>query len=118
MEIFLEDWNMGDSKSLSSPGTPVEKASPKERMEEEQALGQDDSRIYRRAAARLNYMSLDQVDLSYSSKEAARGMAKPTVGDVIRLKRILRYLKGSPTVINEFEWQFPPTEILGYSDPD
>ena len=103
---------MGDSKSLSSPGTPVEKASPKERMEEEQALGQDDSRIYRRAAARLNYMSLDRADLSYSSKEAARGMAKPTVGDVIRLKRILRYLNGSPKVINKFEWQFPLTIFL------
>ena len=109
---------MEDSKPLSSPGAAVEKPSPNERAEEEAMLGKDESRIYRRAAARLNYMSLDRADLSYSAKEAARGMARPTAGDVIRLKRILRYLKGSPKIVNLFEWQEPQKKIMGYSDSD
>ena len=109
---------MQESRTLSSPGSALEKPSLKEKSEEEKELSQNESRIYRRAAARLNYMALDRADLAYASKEAARGMSKPTVGDVIRLKRILRYLKGSPKVVNKFEWQNPPKKIVGLSDSD
>ena len=51
---------------------------------------------YRRAAARVNYMALDRPDLSFAAKEASRGMASPTQGDVFNMKRIFRYLKRDP----------------------
>ena len=118
VRILIKEWDMEDCKSLSSPGAAAEKASPKLKAEEEQELGVAEAKIYRRAAARINYMALDRADLSFASKEASRGMAKPTVGDVVRLKRILRYLKGSPRVVNRFIWQDPQSVIAGYSDSD
>jgi len=89
-----------------------------ERGEQEKELDKREATVYRRAAARLIYMSLDRADLSYASKEASRGMSRPTVGDSIRLKRILRYLRGSPRVVNQFVWQEPQDKIFGYSDSD
>ena len=109
---------MSDSRPLSSPGAAAEKPNPKEKAEEEIELDGVGSTGYRRAAARINYMALDRSDLAYASKEASRGMAKPTRGDVIRLKRILRYLKGSPRAVNAFRWQEPQSEISGWSDSD
>ena len=118
VKILLEEWDMGDSRALSCPGSSAEKPDKEGKKEEERDLDAKESTIYRRAAARINYMSLDRADLAYASKEASRGMAKPTVGDVVRLKRILRYLKGSPCVSNLFRWQSPQGIILGYCDSD
>ena len=94
--ILLEEWNLEESKSLSSPGCALEKPNGKGKLEEDELLSPYEAKRYRRAAARINYMSLDRCDLSFASKETSRGMANPTRGDVVRLKRILRYLKGTP----------------------
>ena len=118
VKILLEEWNLEGSKSVSSPGSSNEKPDESEKAEEEEVLDAVGAKEYRRAAARLNYMSLDRADLSFASKEASRGMSAPTKGDVVRLKRILRYLKGAPRVMNCFQWQEPQGQILGYSDSD
>ena len=73
---------------------------------------------YRRAAARINYMTLDRIDLAFASKETARGMAVPKNGDVVNLKRTLRYLKGTPDFAFYFEFQDFPNIVQGYSDSD
>ena len=118
VRILLEEWNMRDARTLSSPGAALDKPDLKEKPEDELELNTEEAKGYRRAAARINYLALDRADLSYSSKEASRGMAKPTHGDVKRLKRLLRYLRGSPRVINLFPWQAPQTQILGMCDSD
>ena len=118
VKILLEEWDMENCKPLTSPGAAIEKPNEIERGEQEKELDKREATVYRRAAARLNYMSLDRADLSYASKEASRGMSRPTVGDSIRLKRILRYLRGSPRVVNQFVWQEPQDKIIGYSDSD
>jgi len=109
---------MNDAKSLTSPGAAVEKPDYRTKAEEEQALDATESKDYRRAAARMNYMALDRADLSYASKECSRGMANPTVGDVIRLKRVIRYLKGAPRIVNMFKWQPVYSKLVTYSDSD
>ena len=63
-------------------------------------------------------MALDRSDISFASKEASRGMAKPTKGDAIRLKRILRYSKGAPKAVNKFAWQAQQEGIRVYTDSD
>jgi hypothetical protein len=118
VKILLDEWDMSSSKTVSSPGADIEKANIREKQDEERGLEDKEATIYRRAAARLNYMSLDRADLSYASKECSRGMAKPTVGDIVRLKRVLRYLKGSPRIVNTFKWQEPDSRLRTYSDSD
>jgi hypothetical protein len=118
VKILLEEWKMEDAKSVSSPGTSEEKANLEVKKMEEERLEDGESKTYRRAAARINYMALDRGDLSYSAKEASRGMARPTQGDVVTLKRILRYLKGSPRVVNLFSWQDADSPWSTYSDSD
>ena len=117
-KILLDEWNMNDAKALSSPGAALEKPDPSNKVEEELALDPEESKCYRRAAARINYMSLDRADLSFASKEASRGMSRPTAGDVVRLKRIIRYLKGHPRAVNVFRWQGPQKVIRGLCDSD
>ena len=67
---------------------------------------------------RVNYMAQDRADLSFSAKEVSRGMANPTQGDLVRIKRVVRYLLGSPRVINLFRWQDPISALTVYSDSD
>ena len=45
-------------------------------------------------------------------------MASPTKGDVLRLKRALRYLVGAPRVVNKFIWQKPQKHLRTFSDSD
>ena len=61
----------------------------------------DPARItkYRQAAARLNYMALDDPRISYASKEISRGMANPTIEGEMRIKRAVRYLRGQPCCV-------------------
>ena len=70
VKILLDEWDMESCKSLSSPGAAAEKASPREKEEEEKDLDAAEARVYRRAAARMNYMALDRADLSFASRGA------------------------------------------------
>ena len=51
----------------------------------------EEAKLYRRVAARLNYLSTDRPDLQYAVKEAARSMAKPCHAYIGLLSRIGRY---------------------------
>jgi hypothetical protein len=57
----------------------------------DEELGKRESALYRRAAAIVNYLGPDRVDIQYAGKEVCRGMAKPTVEGWIKLRRLARY---------------------------
>ena len=118
VQVLLDEWDMDKCKSVSSPGTADEKANLEIKKMEETLLDAGVFKVFRRAAARINYMAQDRADLSFSAKEVSRGMANPTQGDLVRLKRVIRYLLGSPRVINTFRWQDPVTALTVYSDSD
>jgi hypothetical protein len=118
VKVLLEEWDMMSARSVCSPGAADEKANVVEKHDEEEELVDKECTVYRRAAARLNYMALDRADISYAAKECSRGMAKPTRGDVIRLKRVLRYLCGAQRVVNMFVWQQAISQLTTYSDSD
>jgi len=118
VKILLDEWDMINSKSVSSPGADGEKANLLDKQQEEEKIHDKEATVYRRAAARLNYMSQDRADLAYAAKECSRGMANPTLGDVVRIKRVIRYLKGSPRVVNMFKWQSSESNLEIYSDSD
>jgi hypothetical protein len=60
---------------------------------------------YRSGAARANYLSLDQPDIAFATKELYRRMSNPTYRDIEALRRVARYLKSAPRVVYAFVWQ-------------
>ena len=68
--------------------------------------------------ARLNYLSPDRPDIAYAVKELARAMSNPNNGDWARLKRLGRYVKGRPRLVQMYEWQNAQRTVTTYSDAD
>ena len=60
----------------------------------------DDRRVarYRRAAAKRNYLALDNPCIAYASKEVSRKMSDHEPSDEKSIIRVLRYLKQSGMV--------------------
>merc|ERR1712026_609172 len=45
-------------------------------------------------------------------------MSQPTAGDMIRLKRIVRYIRTVPRMAAKFAWKIPSRSIEVYTDSD
>ena len=75
-------------------------------------------RKYPSLVVRPNYLAQDRSDIQFAIKELSRSMANPTTGDMIRLKRLARYLKGSPRLVMNYPWQPKQTTMTTYSDAD
>ena len=114
---MLKEWGMEECSIVGTPCSKEEGAKPRE---EGDVVMEDQGRItrFRRAAAKINYMALDDPRISYASKCISQCMAKPTEEGEGRLKRVLRYLSGSPGCEWKFEWQERPTHLVGYTDSD
>jgi len=116
-KILLQEWDMKEAKATNTPGvTEVKKA--EDDIQEDVILSKEDAKNYRRAAARINYMAQDRVDLGFAAKEVSRCMSSPCEKDVVKLKRVIRYLKGFPRLINVYKWQERPRGFEIYSDSD
>ena len=74
--------------------------------------------LYRRGAAKANYMSQDRPDISFASKELSRSMARPRVGDEMKLKRLARYLQRHPRCVIQYNWQEPGSHVTAFTDSD
>jgi hypothetical protein len=78
---------------MSTPGS-------RERVsEEEWDLNSRDASLFRSIVARGNYLSQDRADIRFAVKELCQKMSKPSNVDMIRLKRLCRYLAGRPRAI-------------------
>ena len=85
---------------------------------EAKAMSPADATMYRRAAARINYIALDRPDLSFASRVASSSMSNPKEGDDQVIKRIIRYLKGKPRVAIRYQFQMESEGIIVYTDSD
>lgn len=85
-DILLEEWGLVDCKGVCAPIVVNED-------ENEQAQPEMDSEAARRALARRKCLSQNRPDIATASGVLARSMARPRVGDEVRLKRVLRYLR-------------------------
>ena len=117
---LLQDWAMEGCKPVCSPGATAEDSSTQRKMREldEKLLDGSRARAYRAAAARFNCLSLDRMDLAYSSKELSRKMASPSEADEVRLKRAVRYVQGRPRATHLFKWQDHRDDLVCQVDSD
>ena len=114
-EILCRQLGLENSKGVDTPGVHESKEDDEQLQE---YLSPDQATLYRGCAARCNFLSLDRPDIQFASKEISRGMARPTEGDLVRVKRLARYLKKYPRAAFTYKWQNPVTKLYGFSDTD
>ena len=74
-------------------------------------------RAYRSVVARANYLAQDRPDIRYVVKELCQKMASPTSTDWHRLKKLCRYLRGRPRIVQRRS-QVEDDAIVAYVDSD
>ena len=81
-------------------------------IEGRKPLAPKDATLFRRAAARINYVALGRPDLSFASRVAAGKMSNPLEGDDMLIKRATRYLKGRPRVAILYQFQEAEPDVV------
>ena len=111
-EILLQEWGM-------QFGRPVETPLVKHAVDEGAAeLSPAETTRYRRAAARISYMSQDRADLAFAASHLAGRMSCPKVGDDMAIKRVCRYLLHRPNCPLQVRVQEPVEKLSILSDSD
>ena len=101
---------------MRTPGIKVNYVDVNE--EDDDPLGDNEKSKYRGIVARANYLQQDRSDIQYAVKELCRGMSCPTREDERKMKRMARYLKGKPRVVNLFKYQSGKVNVEVHVDTD
>jgi hypothetical protein len=80
----------GLTTAVPTPGVKTDA-----RVEGEEASDEAGAKLHRTVCGKLMFVALEHVDVQYAAKECSRGMSKPTKGDFVRIKRVVRYLKAT-----------------------
>ena len=67
-------------------------------------LGAEAHKRFRRAVGKLMFLLPCRPGLSFTVKELSRSGAAPTLQDEVKMKRCLRYLKGSRNLVLRLTW--------------
>eukprot|EP00972_Heterocapsa_arctica_P062119 9156472-Heterocapsa_arctica.AAC.1 len=77
--------------------TPAELAS--DAHDDTALLSEEDHMAYRRIIGKVMYGSTVRPDLAFTVKELARKLAAPTNADWQKVRRFMRYLKGTTNMV-------------------
>jgi hypothetical protein len=83
-------------------------------------LDQEEGKVFRGLAARLNYMAQDNMLIQFPAKEICKNMSRPTRQDFYKVKKLVRFLRGVGTVSLLYEWQREDEarQVMVYVDSD
>ena len=115
VEEMLKTEDLSKVRPVNTPGvaesnTEVEDPSVR--------LNPEGHHKYRQIVGKLQYLSFDRTDIQYAVKELARRLHEPTVNDLKRAQRTLKYLQRYPEATVMLDNQAEPTEINVYVDSD
>jgi hypothetical protein len=113
----LRELGLEVGRSKGTVVTGVRESVEEEKLGE-RPLGDGEQQLFRSLAASLNYLAMDRPDIGYATKELCRAMSKATELDMLKLKRLGRYLVSHGNVATTFKWGCNTTEVFGYSDSD
>ena len=117
VDEILKYFNLNDESEILV--VPFVRETKEELAREDVELPADIATEFRGLAARANYLSLDRVDIQYATKEICRDMAVPKASSMSKMKRLARYLLGSPRQVIMFQpCHEESPEMLVYSDSD
>ena len=114
-EIIIKTLKLESAKAVS---TPMVKMKAQDYQVGSELLKKDEIRLYRSVTMRAQYLAQDRPDLQFSVKERARRMKAPMARDLVALKRVGRYLRGRPRLVQVFPFQSRPKELVCYCDTD
>ena len=83
---------------------------------EQTEMAPKEASLYRAITARLNFLAMDRADLQFASNECSRRMSCPRNGNWAALRRVGRFLVGSPRMVTTFVWQDDPSHLSAYTD--
>ncbi|XP_020681624.2 uncharacterized protein LOC110098981 [Dendrobium catenatum] len=76
----------------------------------------DDPKLYRQLAGSLHYLTITRPDLSFAANVICQSMHNPTYTDFLKLKRLIRYIKGTQQL--GLPITSGPLELTTYCDAD
>ena len=98
--------------------TPCVKPKAEEAHEEDVPLGPEEAKTYRSAAMRAAYLSQDRPGLQFAARGLAKGMKEPTERHGAALKRLARFLKARPRLVQHFPVQGTVKDLESWADAD
>ena len=82
-------------------------------------MDRSEMRRYRSAVARCNYLAADRFEIASTTKELCRAMSSPSVDDLASVRRLCRFLKGLPRMVQRIAFaDFAPSAIRAFVDSD
>ena len=116
VQILLREFNLSESGSgVSAPGVN-ERPDAVEIPDE--GLPVEDRTAYRSSCMRVAYLAQDRPDLGIVTRELAKGIQVPMVRHQAQLKRVVRFLKQRPRLVQQFVNQQSAMRLTGWSDAD
>ena len=74
---------------------------------------------YRSAVARCSCLAADRFEIAFATKEGCKAMSSPTDADMRAVRRLRRFLRGLPRVVQEVPFtDFTPSVVRAYVDSD
>ena len=98
VEIIVQELGLTGGKSVDSPQVKAKDG----KAEGSPLLSNTETRLYRSLTMRAAYLAADRADVADCVKNLARKMQEPRVFDMARLKRLARYLRGKPRVVQRY----------------
>ena len=89
-DILIESLDLRSANPVSTPG--IKESGGEGTLSNQQTE-------YRAVAARCNYLAQYRPDLQFAAKGICRSMSSPEEEDWIKAKRMGRYIKGEPRLI-------------------
>ena len=99
VEKNLEVCGMTSGNPSALPGVKVSE----EEGDDQPLVGEELAR-YRFVAATANFIAQDRPDVKFTVKELCRNMAKPTFTSWRKMKKLARYFKGQPRVVQKIKF--------------
>ena len=118
-DILIREF--GFDKNTKGCEVPEDKPTQADLIETERqpALDEKQASSFRSMVMRMAYLSVDRPDLCHAVRALAGAMSKPKMNDLLRLKKVVRYLVSYPYMKRTFQRQIMEKMTVGaWSDSD
>ena len=111
----VEALGLSDAKPAETPGS---RATGKSARNAAEPLSASEAKVFQSVAGLVNFIAVDRPDIQFAVKGVLGDMVKPLQISMLRLKRIVRYLRGRRELCWIYKRQSMPTEIVYETDSD